>query len=297
MRWQVSPRQSVLLRCPPRCRRGQALVEFALVSLVIYLLLAAIVTFGYMLFVAQGLQQATDLAAREISRTPLEPEMTLAEALQDEAVRETIFDKHYLVLDFDGGANLNGLIPQLPLVNQQLLPLMIADTIEGRRVLRYPGVVVSDDDPSDNPDSPPPSGYLVLIPRVVSRSPDGATTVEWVDAIEEIRAAGATESPFQLSSTQRGVAAVRMNYPFQSPVMSSFQPNPAGPFEPSIGMPNLADDSQVNAPPGTAVPSDREFGPYTGTRGLGQQAAYGQAVRPYSKLISAQAVYRREAFR
>ena len=52
-------------------RRGQSLVEFAVVALVIYMLLAAILTFGHLLYVAQGLQQAADLAAREISRTPL----------------------------------------------------------------------------------------------------------------------------------------------------------------------------------------------------------------------------------
>ena len=54
-----------------RNRRGQALVEFAVVSLVVYMLLAAILTFGQMLYSAQGLQQAVDTAAREISRTPL----------------------------------------------------------------------------------------------------------------------------------------------------------------------------------------------------------------------------------
>ncbi len=47
------------------CKRaGQSLVEFALVALVLYMLLAAILTFGHMLYVAQGLQGAADLAAR-----------------------------------------------------------------------------------------------------------------------------------------------------------------------------------------------------------------------------------------
>ena len=43
-------------------RAGQSLVEFAVVSLVLYMLLAAILTFGHMLYVAQGLQGAADLA-------------------------------------------------------------------------------------------------------------------------------------------------------------------------------------------------------------------------------------------
>ena len=54
-----------------RSRRGQSLVEFAVVSLVVYMLLAAILTFGQMLYSAQTIQQAADVAAREISRTPL----------------------------------------------------------------------------------------------------------------------------------------------------------------------------------------------------------------------------------
>ena len=61
-----------ILPCCRVCnRRGQALVEFAVVCLAVYLLLAAILTFGQWLYSAQGLQQAVDVAAREISRTPL----------------------------------------------------------------------------------------------------------------------------------------------------------------------------------------------------------------------------------
>ena len=37
-----------------RQRRGQALVEFAVVCLVVYMLLAAVLTFGQMLFGANG---------------------------------------------------------------------------------------------------------------------------------------------------------------------------------------------------------------------------------------------------
>ena len=39
-------------------------------SLVLYMLLAAILTFGQILYSAQGIQQAVDTAARELSRTP-----------------------------------------------------------------------------------------------------------------------------------------------------------------------------------------------------------------------------------
>ena len=51
-------------------RRGSVLVEFALIAFVLYLILAATVEFGRALMAAQLLQQAADIAAREVARTP-----------------------------------------------------------------------------------------------------------------------------------------------------------------------------------------------------------------------------------
>ena len=93
---------------PGRVRRGQSLVEFAVVSLVLYMLLAAILTFGHTIYVAQGLQTAADLGARELSRTPLpatidEGGATRAfnfdDAMQANEVRGSIYDPQYLVYD------------------------------------------------------------------------------------------------------------------------------------------------------------------------------------------------------
>lgn len=88
----IKNHKSACIKCSTRhrpARPGQALVEFAVVALVMYLLLAAILTFGHALYVAQGLQTAADLAAREISRTPLPADATFEEALDDDDVRET----------------------------------------------------------------------------------------------------------------------------------------------------------------------------------------------------------------
>ena len=46
--------------------------------LVVYLLLAAILTFGLMLYSAQTLQQAADVAAREIADNAIVRQMTLS---------------------------------------------------------------------------------------------------------------------------------------------------------------------------------------------------------------------------
>lgn len=315
-------------RCKSIARRrgrrpGQALVELAVVALAVYLLLAAILTFGFMMYAGQGLQTAVDLAAREISRLPLPADdYSLEQVLRGNAqadpqlaaVRQQVYDEHYLVLNLDtlhGRASLAELVADLPLVNQQLVPLMLVDQIEGVRVLRYPGAVWQDTDASDDPLDPPPSGWRVSIPLVVARDAQGVESIRWVAPLEPIvRGTESRIDPFRISSPERGVVGLRLNYPVQSPVMSSFRPSPAGPFEPTIGRVHVADDSAVGTvggselgPAGPLVSPDSVYGPTAGRYGLGRQAALGSQtltgglpVRPYRRVLTAQALYRRELF-
>src|SRR4051812_20704720 len=89
-----------------KTRRGSVLLEFALIALVLYLILAATLEFGRALFGAQVLQQATDVLAREIGRTPLPPVATLQQVLDDTTgqfdpngvVKTTIYDSSLLVV-------------------------------------------------------------------------------------------------------------------------------------------------------------------------------------------------------
>ena len=133
----------------------------------------------------------------------------------------------------------------------------------------------------------------------------GNQSIRWVPVVEEIPSDG-DESSFSIASPERGIVALRINYPFQSASMSSFQTNPAEPFEPTIGNPNVADDGSVtetnvgerpgeltNAP---LTDGENYAGTYGGQYGLGAQGALGQIVRPYRRVISAQAIYRRELF-
>ena len=288
-------------------RRGQSLVEFAFVALVVYLLLAAILTFGQILYCGQAVQQAADVAARELSRTPLPAEATFQDALQDPLVTARVFDERYLVLTIDPGSNpitFNGGHPlaDFPLVNQQLVPVMIYDEIGGVRVLRYPGAVFSDPSPNQGL-SPRPSGYLVRVPVVtVPTYPAPATEqIAWVPVLEGI-SSPANLDPFPVSSVQRGLVALRINYPYQSATMSGFQRVPDPGLAPGPGNPvNPVEAGSVlsgGTPPGVGSPvaSDFEFGPYSGDYSLGQQAAWAQTVRPYRRVISAQAIFRREVF-
>jgi len=302
-------------------RRGSVLVEFALISFVFYLLLAAVVTFGFILYAAQGTQQAAEVAAREISQTPLPADTTLEEILYGNAntnvslqlVRQRVFDQHYLVLNLDtlhGRSSLQELIGDLPIINQQLYPLMIFDTVGGTRVLRYPGALFQDTDNTDDPADPPPSGFLVAIPLVVDRADDGTETIDWIPVIEEVDSTD-NPDPFRITSPQRGVVALRINYPMQSSMMSSFRPNPEGPFEPSMANPNVANDGGVSVvdqdgfmPSGNLIAPDGTVNPtYSGQFGLGQQQAFGSQqltgglpVRPFRRVISSQAIFRREVF-
>ena len=163
-------------------RRGQSLVEFALVALVVYMLLAAILTFGHALYVAQGLQTAADLGAREISRTPLEADITFENALNDPDVQARIYSEDFLVFDLATlGATesfFQDVVPNWPLLNQQLAMLMIVDRTPDRRLLRYPGALLTK--------SGTPTGFTVGIPIVVSRAVDGVETIRWVPVVEEI---------------------------------------------------------------------------------------------------------------
>jgi hypothetical protein len=297
--------------------------------LVVYLLLAAILTFGQMLYCAQTVQQAVETAARELSRTPLpavpgpqDPNdpaylnyVLYGDAGRDPAmagVRQRVFDDNLLVLAIDPGSDpitFNGGHPigDFPLVTQLLLPIMVYDTVGGQALLHYPGAMFQGSQQGyTSPAGIAPSGYVVRIP-VVSVATDGSGTesvVSWVAPLEPILDAngrdGFTLDPnYVTASGQSGIVALRVNYPCQSASMSGSQPG-ADPSQPGGApvVPITASGGGTSSPPGvgSAVTSDQQFGPYAGANGLGQQAAWGGAVRPFRRLISAQAIFRREVF-
>lgn len=290
-------------------RRGAVLVEFALVALAATLLLSATVDLGRLVFTAQVIQDAARAGARELSVTPLPAAITFDAALSyvdpatlQQPVRLRVFDPDRLVIDTTGmtDADLDLIYASLPIVNKILRPAMITDRISiggaERTLLRYPGALLED--------AASASGFSVLIPRVTGRTVDGVETVEWIPVAEEVRAdpSDPTTGPFSLvpgAAIASGLVALRINYPFQAATMSSFRPNPLGPFEPNLGNVNIADDAAVSAPPtgGTLVDSTGGGGVYAGPYGLGRQFAFaGQTVRPFRRLLSSQAVYRREVF-
>jgi hypothetical protein len=321
----------------PDTERGAALIEFALVSLVLYFLLAGAVEFGRLMFGANVLQDAARVAARELALAPIRANVSFDYALTcnplDEPVnclvdlRRRVFDPACLVVDYTDPAvspDPDGYFAAMPVVNQVLRSLMITEPSRPTLV-RYPGALLSDDSPLGCSAVGPngaasPTGLTVAIP-LVNRN-NGGETVTWVSVLQEIRPADdedcPTRGPFSLvylsaqddcggldvdPTPTRGVAAVRINYPYQAATLSAFQspvPTSTDPLPANITAPILADDGAVqenNSPPGGLLDDGAVVGPYAGPYGLGRQFALaGRVVRPFRRLVSAQAIQRREVF-
>jgi hypothetical protein len=150
----------------------------------------------------------------------------------------------------------------------------------------------------------------------------GVNTITWVPVLEEIRARQDADcpvrGPFSLvyqagldecgalgadPAAARGLAAVRINYPYQAATLSGFRsslPTATDPLPPNISNAIAADDTgvtEVNAAPGGLIDDGGAIGPYAGAFGLGRQLALaGKTVRPFRRVISAQAIFRREVF-
>ena len=278
----------------PRSRRkaGAALLEFALASLALYLIVAAMLSFGRWMAIVQSAQEAVRIAARETALFPLPANFTFNQALLDPSFRAAVYDAEQLVIDLDvnpPGPALDAVFAGMPVVNRAFRPLMITSTVDVggdvRRLLHMPGMIV------DAPGSP--SGLTVVVPRVDDRddTTGAETAITIVPVLEEVG-----PGSFSVASPDRGLVALRLNVPFQSASLTAYVPT---------GEINAQGDPvQI---PATAVdpggggysilgPGPDGTGPYSGTYGLGEQFALGQSVRPFRRLVTPQALFRREVF-
>jgi len=268
---------------------------------ILVLIIGATISFGLFFFQANVLQQAVDVGAQEISRFPFAATGTLGLGdlnvdlndsnilTNDAKFKLEIYDEERLVLD------RNADVTDLPLLNRLLVPVMIPDTINGEPVRRFPGAVVTNAN----------GNRTVLIPIINYDSVTGAETlIRWVAPVEEISSSSGNR-PYSLdasdpsSSFVPGMVALRINYPAQSTTLV----NRTG----DEGQVIIEADDALIAPSDTGsnyslvVPA--ESGPAnttinSGRFGLGRQAALLRTagVRPYRKVLSSQAIYRREVF-
>ena len=139
-------------------RRGQALLEFAILIPLVIILIGATVSFGLFFYQGNVLQQAVDVAAQEISRMPFEPtqelglgrldKCNLSDLVVDEAdFKNQIYDEKHLVIPdsaWDASTAFNNdfqsYVATLPLLNRLLVPVMVRDS--KLDLTRYPGALV-----------------------------------------------------------------------------------------------------------------------------------------------------------
>lgn len=257
-----------------------------MVALVMYFLFGAILDFGRAFFAAQTIQTAVDFGAREFSRAPLpatgfsltnylvngsnDPDESFSSY---QALLQRIYNPDYLVVPL-GSSPLTD-ATAWPVLNAQLYPLMIPDFTRG--VLYYPGSIVAGTNQSTGANYTH-AGIYRLDTTTGAMLP---TPVPVVQEIVPMSNNGA--SPFDVTSPQQGLVALRINYPFNAATMVSYNYSTGG-------------QGQTVSTPVVSSETGDTPGPYAGSDGGGELLAWGETVRPFQRLISAQAVYRREMF-
>jgi hypothetical protein len=270
---------------------GSAIVEFAVIALVMWLLFAAVVEFGRAFAASHVLQGAAREAAHELSLTPLPAEAPFADAVA------AIFDARALVIDLDAvaacGRSLDQHFATLPLVNRLLRPLYVHQRLElggaTRDLLRYPGALLR----ATGPEEPCASGFTVAVPHL----DEASGGLEWVPVVEEM-AGPEGQTRFPLS--EGGWVALRIQYPFQAVSWSAWH-SPDGTGEAPFRAERSTDpvfETNAAARGGELIDeldaSDSGLGAYGGRFGLGRQLAQGEELRPFRRLLAGQAAFRRE---
>ena len=287
-------------------RCGQALLEMAFLIPMLVLIIGATISFGLFFFQANVLQQAVDVGAQEISRFPFKPNGVLGLGDLDVdpndpdvlmnfgSFQSQIFNEKYLVIhdsEWLSFPSFTAFADQLPLLNRLLVPVMIRDLSYSGGVTRFPGAVVRNAAGEET----------VLIPIINYDTVTGKESlIQWVAPVEEIRSSSGV-GPYNLNASTPfpGMVALRINFPAQSTTLV----NRTGDKGQIIIDADDASISNGNTGSKYSLVVSAESGPadtsiYSGRFGLGRQAALlrSAGVRPYRKVLSVQAIYRREVF-
>ena len=305
-----------------KTRSGQALIEFAFLLPLLIIIIGATLSFGLFFFQANSLQQAVDVTAQEISRMPFSPTAELGlgdlnaaadSVMFDDEFRRQIYNESNLIIPdsaWDDTTEYEGdfykYVDTLPLLNRLLANVMVRDTFQDEKVTRFPGAIVTNTVTNET---------TVLVPLVGYGTSDedetigNETIIEWVAPVEEIRPNG-EDGPFSLLATNSaasfvpGMVALRINYPAQSTTLV----NRTGDEGEVIIRANdkaISNDNNGNFPSGSNYvlvvedgtgPAGTEI--HSGRYGLGRQAVLLETngIRPYRRVMSVQAIYRREVF-
>ncbi|MDG2048570.1 MAG: pilus assembly protein [Myxococcota bacterium] len=301
-----------------RHRAGGILVEFCISVMALWLIAAAIVDLGRAFSAAHLLQSAARSAAREIA---LDDETAWNAPFQ--TALERVFDPNYLVVDagcLESLAVEASTTPDFELrealqgrvLNLALKPLMIFEDVqlngEQIRLIRYPGALLASGQPDDQ-DTCAREDYTVGIPEIN----DEDSRIDMFPVVAELFAGSYSLETSGGNLIPPGTATLQLRYPFQAVALSAWRVvdgfnRPVGVAENDdyqADLERLANGvSTLDAL--DARSSDGELQAYAqndlgqtlpvygGRLGLGVQGVLGREVRPYRRVITAQAMAPRE---
>lgn len=274
-------------------RKGQALVEFALVSLACVLGVCGLVGIGIMLLHAGIVNNiggsCRDLLFERITSRPMtsDDENEMRMYVYQELETQNLYNENHLSLspeDFRNGTYEGG---PLASINKLMLPLYQYD--RDYDVYRYPGTIVI-----RVPVLPgQPRGNSILVPRL---SPTGAAPriTQWYQPLEindfSPKGAGVIPTSFALT----------INFPSQSAVMHEHTHALEDIDENFISWvpANDSESSDASLPNGysfnsTVVqPVDEDLALNRGKYGLGSSPTYATQIRPFRKVFYSTVIVR-----
>jgi len=289
------------------------LVEFSISITVLWLLVAATLDLGRAFVASQLLQVAARTSARTLA---LDDRPAWDAAFQDGLA--AVYDPAYLVVDATCLANRAfaaestsseelGRLLDGRILNQMLRSLMIFDRvrIDGteRDLLRYPGALLQARASAD-PQKPCTTRFTVGVPEV----DDAQSRILMHPVVEEVE-----PGDYSLAGGT-GTVGLRILFPFQAATLSDWR------IVDGVAKPVLAEETDgysldANSVGGATVLSEldargengelqayaqRRAGEtipvYGGSLGLGVQGVLGREVRPYRRVLQAQAFAPREVF-
>lgn len=253
-------------------RRGQSLVEFAIISLVLTLIVAGLLGLAIMLMqgtmTANASISASMLFDQQINQSEVQTTEDIYQRLRD----LNLYDDAALVLTKDQYESArDGTDANFPRLNQKMLGLYQWDP--DRQRYRYPGTVVTYN-----------GAPAILIPKV--EYDESETITAWY-------------RPVQIDYTPGQIAVDVTLYMASQPAALMSYPVDADGF--SIGNPIEANDDTVVVtaalPTGfnfdaTVVEQTEIASVNRGNFGLGELYAYNTSVRPYRVVISNEGTFR-----
>ena len=289
------------------------LVEFAISITVLWLLVAATLDLGRAFVASQLLQTAARTSARAVALD----DRAAWNAPFEEAIA-AVFDPAYLVVDAacladravaagsTSGEELDRLLDGR-LLNQMLRSLMIFDRvrIDGaeRELLRYPGALLQAGASADD-GKPCTTRFTVGVPEV----DDAQSRIVMHPVVEEV-----DPGDYSLDGGT-GTVGLRILFPFQAAGLSDWRivdgvgkPVPVGESDDyaldttGVDGADLLSELDARGPNGELQAyAQRQNGEaipvYGGSLGLGVQGVLGREVRPYRRVLQAQAFAPREVF-